>query len=121
MHKFTTVRGDEKCEDIFKVFVKKGENLVPGQNSVEQSFASPNPGDLQVTVEIYKSDKDPPPMYITECERVGELVLQLTNFDPSEKAVILVQMSFGGTEIVVEARESGKRGKRVSAGFNWLK
>ncbi|XP_052246887.1 heat shock 70 kDa protein 12B-like isoform X3 [Dreissena polymorpha] len=121
VHKCIGVRGEEKCEDLFKAFVKKGDNLLPDQKSAEQSFTSPNPGDQQVTVEIYKSDQDPPPMYVTDCKKVGELVLVLTSVDPNEKALIVVQMAFGGTEVMVEAKESGQGGKRVLARFDWLK
>ncbi|KAH3716331.1 heat shock 70 kDa protein 12B-like [Dreissena polymorpha] len=121
MHKSIGGRGEEKCEDIFKPFVKRGESLEQGHKTPEQSFTAPNPGDHQVTVEIYRSDKDIPPIYVTECTKVGDLVLKLTNVDPNEKALIVVQMSFGGTEVSVEAKESGRRGQKVSARFDWLK
>ncbi|WAQ93665.1 HS12B-like protein [Mya arenaria] len=122
VHKYTRSDGIEVCEDIFKTFILKGDTVAPEKKSAEHTFNSPTAGNTQVTVEVYKSGDDTPPMYSSDCRRVGELVLQTRSCQMGQKALIKVKMMFGGTKDSVEAQEQGTLGmNKVEAKFDWLK
>ncbi|WAQ93668.1 HS12B-like protein, partial [Mya arenaria] len=122
VHRYVRADGKEMCEDIFKTFTVKGEKVVPRKTSAKHTFQSPAAGNTRVTVEVYKSVEDTPPMYTTDCKRVGELVLHTRSCQVDQKALINVKMMFGGTKVSVEAQEQGTMGmNKVEAEFDWLK
>ncbi|WAQ93669.1 HS12B-like protein [Mya arenaria] len=122
VHQSGRADGTEMCEDIFKTFIVKGDTVVPGKTSAEHTFNSPSAGNTRVTVEVYKSVEDTPPMYSSDCIRVGELALHTRSCQMDQKALIKVKMMFGGTKVTVEAQEQGTMQiNKVQAEFDWLK
>ncbi|WAR14154.1 HS12A-like protein [Mya arenaria] len=112
--------GSNKCEDIFKVFVKKGEEVIPGQTTATHTFKpSPLTRENQ-TIEVYKSEDDEPPMLVTECQKVGLVCFIVPNVD-FDATTVKVDMKFGGTQMTVSAIVNGPNGsKLVEAFFDWL-
>lgn len=102
------------CEEVFKVFIAIGADIVPGKTQVKHIFNSAKSN----VVEIYKSVLETP-AYTTDpgCERIGEIFIDL----PDGKSVLIeVTMLFGDTELDVEAIEYGTE-NRISAKFKFLR
>lgn len=110
-----------KCEDIFKVFIKAGTTVVPHKTRVEESLQVPYTSTSEGVVEIYRS-KSETPIYVTDegCNRIGEIEVTLCERSTATKQMVDVIMSFGDTQLHVEAREHGSANK-VSAKFNFLR
>ncbi|XP_052819481.1 heat shock 70 kDa protein 12B-like isoform X1 [Mya arenaria] len=112
--------GSNQCEDIFKVFVKKGEEVIPGQTTATHEF---NPSPLtreNQTIEVYKSEEDEPPKFVTECQKVGLVCFTVPDSD-FDVTTVRVDMKFGGTQMTVSAVVNGPNGsKSVEAFFDWL-
>ncbi|WAR14116.1 HS12B-like protein, partial [Mya arenaria] len=101
--------GSNQCEDIFKVFVKKGEEVIPGQTTATHEF---NPSPLtreNQTIEVYKSEEDEPPKFVTECQKVGLVCFTVPDSD-FDVTTVRVDMKFGGTQMTVSAVVNGPNG-----------
>lgn len=109
--------GIAKCEDVFKIFVRKGETVLPNKATYEHTFTSPSKS--SATIEVYKSGADPPPLNVTDCIKVAEFTLNLRNHRFSERPLIAVAMKFGDTKIHVTAKEHGTNND-VGICVNWL-
>lgn len=106
--------------DVFDVFVRAGQTVIPGETRVQRKFYSPNIGSTEISVEIYKSLQVEPENTNDETSsKVGELTLELDLRNRREKAIIDVAMLFGGTFIEVEATEQGTN-NRVKACIDFL-
>ncbi|WAR14173.1 HS12B-like protein [Mya arenaria] len=120
VHRVKSRDGSYRCEDIFKVFVKKGEKVIPGQTTASYEFYPSQSAREHQTIEVYKSEADDPPMLITECQKVGFMRFTMPNSYITGKTVS-VQMKFGGTQVKVTADVNGLRGNEpMEASFEWL-
>ncbi|XP_053373616.1 heat shock 70 kDa protein 12A-like [Mercenaria mercenaria] len=104
----------DMCEDVFKVFIPIGTEIVPGKTQVIHSFNTAQSS----SVEIYKSISEHP-SFITDpgCEKVGEIDISGTAGESTRVDII---MKFGDTELHVEAKEQ-ETGNKISAKFNFLR
>lgn len=118
-HKHKGYDGSCKCEDIFKPFVEIGQDVMPRKSNWRHSFTAPSVRATRVTVEVYKTEREPVPMLTFDCIRVAELHLNLSTMDRTEKAVIDVEMQLGDTTLTVTAQEQGTR-RPVKTEFNFL-
>ncbi|XP_053373617.1 heat shock 70 kDa protein 12A-like [Mercenaria mercenaria] len=107
-------RHRDMCEDVFKVFIPVGTEIVPGKTQVAHSFNTAKSS----SVEIYKSISEHP-SFITDpgCEKVGEIDISGTAGESTRVDII---MKFGDTELHVEAKEQ-ETGNKISAKFNFLR
>ncbi|WAR14104.1 HS12B-like protein [Mya arenaria] len=112
--------GSYRCDDVFKLFVKKGCKVIPGHTTASHEF-NPSPSTREhQKIEVYKSDKDEPPLLINECQKVGNLRINLPYSDFTGTTVT-VNMKFGGTQMIVTAVVKGPSGiESVEASFDWL-
>lgn len=108
-----------KCEDIFKPFAKKGQIVIPNQTTWNHTFTAPSINETKVTVEVYKTSKDPPPMTTDDCIKVSELYLNLSPVQRLEKPFIDVTMHLGNTTISITAAEHGTD-QPVTVEFDFL-
>lgn len=113
--------GMEKCEDVFKTFIKAGTTVVPNKTRVNDTFRAPFVGASKATVEIYRSTSETP-NYVSDedCNRIGEIVIDLRGGSANDRQMIDVTMLFGDTVLHVEAKEHGTQNK-VYAKFNFLR
>jgi len=107
----------QMCEDVFKTLIRKGAAVVPGETSAEDVFSSQS--DTQAMVEIFKSDADPPPMYVTDCKHVANLHLSFKA--TKDRVPIRVRIDFGQVYATVSAMKEGLGQQDIdSAEINWL-
>ncbi|KAK3588036.1 hypothetical protein CHS0354_012082 [Potamilus streckersoni] len=110
--------GNYKCEDNFKVFIRAGETVTPGKTTVQHVCNASTMS--SANVEIYRT-KSKYPIYTDEpgCANIGSIQLQLNNIRSSGLRTIQITMSFGSTELSVQAKEEGTN-NAVMAKFNFL-
>ncbi|KAL3831482.1 hypothetical protein ACJMK2_023223 [Sinanodonta woodiana] len=109
--------GSYKCEDNFKVFIRAGDTVIPGQTTIQHVCNSSTVS--SANVEIYRT-KSKDPIYTDEpgSGMIGKIELKLNNTSAEIKP-IQITMSFGNTELSVQANEQGTNND-VVARFNFL-
>ncbi|KAJ8297926.1 hypothetical protein KUTeg_024457 [Tegillarca granosa] len=114
------VNGVEKCSDVFSVHVEIDTPVLVGEPLAPQYYNPLYRDQTEVTVPIYVST-DQNPKYTTDrtCTYLGKLVVPLGPPQGNEKREIEVKMTFGGTELTVQARETRSK-KTLSASFDFL-
>ena len=119
-NKKITVGGKMKCKDVFAVHVKKGQELVVGEAQSKQRYTPLEPDQISLVFDVYTSN-DEDPQYVTDvgCLHIGQLEVNVPDLSGGKDRGVFVQMIFGGTEVVVEAREE-KTGKLTKANFDFL-
>lgn len=114
------VGGKQKCKDVFAAHVKKGQELVVGEAQCNQRYIPLEADQMSLIFDIYTSPNENPE-YVTDpgCINVGQLEVEVPDLSGGKERGVWVQMIFGGTEIVVEAKEE-KTGKISKASFDFL-
>ncbi|KAL3831481.1 hypothetical protein ACJMK2_023222 [Sinanodonta woodiana] len=109
--------GNYKCEDNFKVFIRAGDTVIPGKTTVQHVCKASSVS--SANVEIYRT-KSKDPLYTDEpgCANVGSIALKLNNTS-AEITLIQITMSFGNTELSVQAKEQ-ETNNVVVAKLNFL-
>lgn len=119
-NKRVIIGGKNKCKDVFAVHVKKGQELIVGEAQSKQRYTPLEADQVSLVFDIYTSvDEDP--QYVTDvgCQYVGQLEVDVPDLAGGKDRGVWVQMIFGGTEVVVEAREE-KTNKLTKANFDFL-
>ena len=119
--RYDTDRGHHRCENVFDVFLEKGE-LARVDEHITIDLAPYSQSDTQVSITIYVTPSLSV-QYIKDkngkstVTKIGQLVLDVPNPDnlPVEQRIIDVTMDFSGTEIQAKAkyRVTGKEVKTV--------
>ncbi|XP_045205238.2 heat shock 70 kDa protein 12A-like isoform X2 [Mercenaria mercenaria] len=114
------VGGKVKCKDVFASHVKKGQELVVGEAQSNQRYTPLEADQMSLIFDIYTSTEENP-MYVTDagCVNVGQLEVEVPDLSGGKERGVWVQMIFGGTEIVVEAKDE-KTGKITKSSFDFL-
>ncbi|KAL4230094.1 hypothetical protein ACF0H5_010479 [Mactra antiquata] len=109
-----------KCRDVFACHVRKGQELVVGEAQHHQRYTPLERQQISLDFDIYTSTEENP-MFVTDpsCDFVGKLEVAVPNMSGGNERGVWIQMIFGGTEIVVEAKEE-KTGRISKATFNFL-
>lgn len=103
------------CRDVFHKFVEKGQPINDGdEHSMPFSARGQNN-----RVRVYTSSMKNP-KYVTDdsCKLLGEMMINISS-EGSAGNSIDVKIEFGGTELVVEAREKNT-GEVFRAKFDFL-
>lgn len=118
--KKTVVGGKTKCKDVFASHVKKGQELVVGEAQCNQRYTPLEADQMSLIFDIYTSP-DEDPKFVTDpgCINVGQLEVEVPDLSGGKERGVWVQMIFGGTEIIVEAKDE-KTGKITKASFDFL-
>ncbi|XP_060574349.1 heat shock 70 kDa protein 12A-like [Ruditapes philippinarum] len=119
-NKKVTIDGKIKCKDVFDVHVKKGQELVVGEAQSKQRYTPLEADQISLVFDVYTST-DEEPLYVTDvgCTYVGQLEVDVPDLSGGKDRGVFVQIIFGGTEVVVEAREE-KTNKLTKAKFDFL-
>lgn len=90
---------------MFHVFARAGSTVQSGQTKVKHTFYSDNPSPM---LRVYKTkDENPVTTFSMDCEEIGCIKLKLLGIKTGEMTQIDVVITFGGTEVIVEANEHG--------------
>ncbi|WAQ98321.1 HS12B-like protein [Mya arenaria] len=117
--KKTVIGGKLKCKDIFAKHVQRGDELVVGQAQSHQRYTKMEADQTKLGLYIYTSTIAYPKYVDGEnCTYLGCLDIEVPLGDIKETG-IKVNMTFGGTELKVEARDE-KYGVTKIANFNFL-
>ncbi|KAK3588040.1 hypothetical protein CHS0354_012086 [Potamilus streckersoni] len=111
--------GFYKCEDNFKVFIRAGDTVIPGKTTVRHVCNASSA--TSANIEIYRT-KSKKPIYVDDygCSCVGSIQLLLSDISSHTTRPIEITMSFGSTELSVQANEEQNRNNAVVAKFNFL-
>ncbi|KAL3878676.1 hypothetical protein ACJMK2_031007 [Sinanodonta woodiana] len=110
--KRVVVGGKERCKDVFKKYIQKGESIKIGERR-SGKHVSLKTNQKELLLKIYASaTKDP--KFITDpgCEYLGRLIVKLPKAQNIFK--VNVDMMFGQTELLVEAEEETSKQKFTS-------
>ncbi|KAK3588037.1 hypothetical protein CHS0354_012083 [Potamilus streckersoni] len=116
--KKTLRNGSYKCENNFKVFIRAGESVIPGKTTVQHVCNASTVSSANVEIYCAKSKF---PVYVDEpgSTCIGSIQLQLNDTRSSDLHTIRITMSFGSTELSVQAKAEGTN-NAVMAKFNFL-
>jgi len=111
--------GRSKCSSVFSKHVTVNDTVVVGEALEPQHYYPLYKNSKEVSVPIFISTDDDPD-YTTQscCSFLGNIKVPLSP-GSSDNTDIEVKMTFGGTEMTVEACES-QSGKSLSASFDFL-
>ncbi|KAL3878673.1 hypothetical protein ACJMK2_031004 [Sinanodonta woodiana] len=110
--KRVVVGGKERCKDVFKKYIQKGESIKIGERR-SGKHVSLKADQKEMLLKIYASAaKDP--KFITDpgCEYMGRLIVKLP--EAQDIFRVNVDMMFGQTELLVEAEEETSKQKFTS-------
>ena len=99
------IDGVARCKDVFFPYVRKGEQIKPGQQH-SQVFQALRPKESKLECAVYISERADPE-YITEagCKKLGVLTIALPPRRDGEMMELEETMIFGETELRVKARD----------------
>ncbi|CAG2225148.1 unnamed protein product [Mytilus edulis] len=101
----------EMCTDIFQPIVKKGDNIILGNNCFERQFLPTCSNDDTANIDIFVSpDSNPKYTYSgrgDNVKKLGSLHLNISDTKKGKNRPINVRITYESTEIVVTAVEEG--------------
>ena len=120
LHK-TEKKKDDLCEDIFDICVKRGATLKLRDALSKGPYETNRDDQKEMDFEIYVSDSDKPPKYVTDerCHYIGTLTVELPKVKKGEKRSVFINFVFGGTELHVHATNNVNK-EVTRATFNFL-
>ncbi|XP_060574518.1 heat shock 70 kDa protein 12B-like [Ruditapes philippinarum] len=108
------ITGEDYCQDIFHIHVRKGQSVVLGSSQPVQKYKPMYEHQTKLRLLIYKSSSINP-KYTDEvgCEKLGEIIVNFENTTEDTEKCVDVTMIYGGTELSVIAKDnvSGKEYK----------
>ncbi|OWF51207.1 heat shock 70 kDa protein 12B-like [Mizuhopecten yessoensis] len=118
VEKRINVRGIDKCSTVFSKHVEVNQTVSVGEALETQTYRPLYADSTSVVVKIFTSD-DENPRYTTDplCNYLGKIDVPLSP-GSDENTVIEVKMTFGDTELAVEACE--ENGRPLMATFDFL-
>ncbi|OWF53934.1 heat shock 70 kDa protein 12B-like [Mizuhopecten yessoensis] len=113
--------GVARCDNVFKRHVAVEESVTLGKSCETNGYyCVSRPTDTSLSINIYAST-EPSPMYTTDksCQKLGTLKMSMPDTSKGLNRGVEVSMSFGGTEIEVEAVNIHTK-KKHTAFFDFL-
>ena len=105
-HLKSIVEGQEKCTNIFKIIVNKGQQLVVGESVFDVHCYPTHSYDTEASVEVYETSVPNPKYTIDDGVRnLGKLCVPIPDVARGKCRLIQIQMHFGYTELFVTAIE----------------
>lgn len=99
------VRGRLLCEDRFSKHAEVGQSIALDEATPEQTYRPSEPNQTKVALKVYVTESlDPEYVDDEGCTYLGSLTVDMPDITDGLKRVIGVQMTFGGTELAVNAR-----------------
>lgn len=114
------IEGQEKCTDIFKTLVKRGQTLIVGESAFEVTCHPTRSTDTEASVDIYETSLyDPQYTCQDEVRPLGTLCVPIPDVEKGKQRPIKIQIHFGYTELFVTVTEKGTV-NQVKANFKCL-
>ncbi|XP_033743555.1 heat shock 70 kDa protein 12A-like [Pecten maximus] len=112
------VRGIDKCSNVFSKHVEVNQTIPVGEALETQTYTPLYADSKSVVVKIFTSSEENP-RYTTDpsCDYLGKIDVPLSP-GSDENTTIEVKMTFGDTELTVEASE--ENGRPLLATFDFL-
>lgn len=113
------VGGREIVRNVFHKYMERGQPTKVG-HAVKTQPLSASSGQTQARVRVFSS-KNTDPVFVTDssCTYLGEIIVNIPELEQDEGATVQVMMTFGGTELAVEALET-KSGSLYKSRFDFL-
>nr|XP_022291963.1 heat shock 70 kDa protein 12A-like [Crassostrea virginica] len=104
LHSYEKKRSD-LCDDIFEICVRRGDIFKLHDSQTKGPYETNRDDQKEMEFDIYVSDSDLPPMYVTdeECYYLGTLTVELPKTKKGEKRSVFLNFIFGGTVLHVQA------------------
>ena len=114
------VDGKAICEDVFSVHVARGQMLHTGEPEPAQRYTPLHADQTSIRFRVFASTEEHP-SFVTDdsCKYIGELVIDMPDTREGKNRPVLVELSFGETEILVKAVEE-KTKRNVSVSLNFI-
>ena len=111
--------GEELCNKVFNTFIEKGQSVETGTtitryfcpNSINQTKMNFNLYSLDRTTDAKKIEYVESP----EFQKIGECVIELPKNHAGPDSTIELEVTFGGTEIVVQVKDAQTEAKLAEA------
>ncbi|XP_069131333.1 heat shock 70 kDa protein 12B-like [Argopecten irradians] len=118
-YKVNSVRG-VKCNNIFEVHARMGDSIQIGQACQPFRHVVVSENQTVMKIGIFASDEKEP-LYVTDCgcKKLGDIVIDMSDTTNGLKRGNSVSMTFGGTEVEVNAVDI-ETGKKHRAFFDFL-
>lgn len=113
------VSGREIVRNVFHKYMELGHPTKVGE-AVSTVPLTASSGQSLARVRIFSS-KEKNPEFVTDrgCSCLGEIIINIPEMEQDEGGTVDVKMTFGGTELAVEATEK-KSGKSFRSRFDFL-
>lgn len=99
------VNGRPLCEDRFSKHAEVGQSIALDEATPEQTYRPSEPDQTKVALKVYVTESlDPEYVDDEGCTYLGSLTVDMPDITDGLKRVIGAQMTFGGTELAVKAR-----------------
>ena len=104
LHSYEKKNGDF-CDDIFDICVRRGDIFKLHDSQIKGPYETNRDDQKEMEFDIYVSDSDLPPMYVTdkECYYLGTLTVELPKTKKGKKRSVILNFTFGGTVLHVQA------------------
>lgn len=108
------------CEDVFGIYVTKNTRVKPGKTQVTRRGRSISRYQRETRFRCFISESTHP-QYVDEvgCFHIGQLSIRFDQPDSNVGREVAFSMSFGGTDITIEA-EDQKTGDKTRAVLDFL-
>ncbi|XP_060064403.1 heat shock 70 kDa protein 12A-like [Ylistrum balloti] len=118
--RFTSSTGEMRCRDIFDIHVSYGDRVNIGEPQAVNSYRPVEPDQTTLSFEVYNSIHKNP-KYVTDagCTKIGHLTITMPDTSKGLDRSVMVQMTFGNTELEVDATDK-YTGEKVTAAFDFL-
>ena len=115
-------KNKELCCDIFDICVQRGSILNVYEGQLRGPYETNRDDQNQMDLDIYVSDSDTPPMYVTdeECHYLGSLTVDLPPNNKRKTRSVFVNFTFGGKEFFVRAQINSNK-DLMTEKFNFLR
>ncbi|KAK3611846.1 hypothetical protein CHS0354_040520 [Potamilus streckersoni] len=113
------VGNEDLCVDVFDIHVNKGQSVKLNEKQAPVVYKPQKNGQKTVSFQFYSST-DCNPEYVTDnsCTELGKITINVLGKTHDDNAVE-VTLSFGGTEIQIEARDQ-KTGKATNTKIDFI-
>ena len=109
------------CCDIFDICVQRGSILNVYEGQFKGPYETNRDDQNEMDLDIYVSDSDTPPKYVTdeECHYLGSLTVALPPTNKRNTRGVFVNFTFGGKEFFVRAKINSNKAVMTEK-FNFL-
>ena len=115
------IHSKDLCDDNFEICVRRGATFKLHESQPKGPYKRNRDDQKEMDFDIYVSDSDLPPKYVTdkECQYLGTLTVELPKVKKGKKGDVFLNFIFGGTVLHVEATNDANK-EVTKATFDFL-